>query len=78
MKVDNLFITWQHKQPECVCIIKDDSKEGIVVAQGIAKLHPTDRYEKKEGRRVSLTRALKEFNKEVREEVWSKYNETCK
>lgn len=77
MKINNLFITWQHKQPECVCIIKDDNQEGIVVAKESAFTHPTDRYEKKEGRRISLTRALQKFDKIIREQVWTKYNQTC-
>lgn len=58
--------------PHTICYV--DIKDGGI--SYYAWLHPNDRYSRETGRKVALTRALKDLfpnNKAARKEVWKTY-----
>lgn len=60
-----------------VCIITDvDSVQ--VIARASSSVHPNDNPCRSTGRKLSLTRAVKDFDKEVRSEIWSAYFKSFK
>jgi hypothetical protein len=54
-------------------IVDEESK--VPFAIGYADVHPKDHFIKAVGRKIALSRALKEFteSKEERKQVWEKY-----
>lgn len=53
------------------CIIFNE--EGIEVSSGTANVHPKDNFCKEKGRKISLARAIKTWDKEYRTQVWDEY-----
>jgi len=53
------------------CFVETEAKARVL--HGVAFLHPKDEnsYCRRVGRRVSLTRALKDFDRETRAQVWN-------
>lgn len=43
------------------------------VATGVAAKNPIDQFQKKVARKVALTKAIKNFPREMRSVVWEKY-----
>lgn len=54
-----------------ICLVKD--KKGNLLSYGEAKCSPRDNYNKNQGRRISLERALNPFDKKERQEIWESY-----
>ncbi len=59
MKIGNYNISWKHlvKEGRTICSIYKDEK---LIAAGIAHLSEKDQYNRAVGRKVSLTRGLKD------------------
>lgn len=53
------------------CIIFD--VKGDEISSGSANVHPRDNFSKETGRKISLTRAIKNFNAEARTQIWNEY-----
>ena len=53
------------------CIIFNE--EGIEVSSGTANVHPKDNFCKEKGRKISLARAIKTWDKEYRSQIWDEY-----
>ena len=53
------------------CIIFNE--EGVRVSSGVANVHPKDNFNKEKGRKISLARAIKTWDKEYRSQVWEEY-----
>ena len=53
------------------CIIFNE--QGDEVASGTANVHPHDNFCKEKGRKISLARAIKTWDKEYRSQVWDEY-----
>ena len=45
---------------------------------GTATCHPHDNFSRRVGRRIALTRAIKNLPREYRKRVWEKYLAKCK
>ena len=67
---------------ECVISYFSQSIEGkktyAPVALGHAHQSPKDQYVRSVGRKISLTRAIKDFDKRERTKIWGMYWENCK
>jgi len=75
---ETYFISWVHSTKGTVCNI---TKEGFVpFVNGESILAHGDRMNKKIGRHISLTRALKNtnWNKQQRKNIWDSYLSTQK
>ena len=53
------------------CIIFNEA--GEEVTSGTANVHPKDNFCKEKGRKISLARAIKTWDKAYREQVWNEY-----
>ena len=53
------------------CIIFNE--EGVEVSSGVANVHPHDNYCKEKGRKISLAKAIKTWDKEYRSQIWDEY-----
>jgi len=75
--IDNKLyaIKWNHglvkKGMTTHCYLRDN--DGKMVSLGIAKCGKKDNFCKETGRKISLTRAIKEFPKEIRRDFWKCY-----
>ena len=58
---------------ECKITFKDE-----VVSFGYAFSHMSDQFSRSTGRKISLTRAIRTFNKEIRSKFWEEYFYCCK
>jgi hypothetical protein len=47
--------------------------DGVKVSEGMAVCDTRDQFVKEDGRKVSMTKALKKLNKKDREKVWAYY-----
>lgn len=57
----------------CQIYLYEANAPVMVVGKGVAHLHPKDKYDKVIGKKVALTKALREhqyFDKVMRREVW--------
>jgi hypothetical protein len=67
------------RDTSCFISSVDDSKRGKEkykeVSEGIARQSHRDRYNKWSGRKLALSRALSEFQKQDRFTFWQKYRE---
>ena len=76
MKIENYFISWSYpktkKTHQTICVIEVENTE-IGIAN--AKCMKTDEYNKNLGRKLTLTRALKNANisKKDRTKIWDAY-----
>lgn len=72
MKIGNFNISWKHmvEDGRTICSVYQDDK---LLNAGIANLSENDQYDRRIGRKVSLTRALKgtALSKAERTVVWS-------
>jgi len=73
MKAGNLQIKWRYAKPMTACFITNGS--GSFIAGSRCVCAETDHFCKDTGRKISLTRALKEANmpKEERKVIWELY-----
>lgn len=77
VKGETLFVGWNHKregdEKGTSCIIT--KVEGEPIAVGKSLLAMGDTFDKKIGRKLSLTRAMKaaEFSREDRKNIWTAY-----
>lgn len=75
--VNGKVIKFNHERVESrivrtVCTITDD--EGVrILARASCFVHPNDNPCRSTGRKLSLTRAAKNFDKETRTEIWNEY-----
>ena len=53
------------------CIIFNEA--GKEVSSGTANVHPKDNFCKEKGRKISLARAIKTWDKEYRSQIWDEY-----
>lgn len=58
---------------ECFIIKFNKKNKEEVVGYGLAKTHSLDNFCKNTGRKISLTKALEDFGKEFRAQVWTSY-----
>lgn len=60
----------------------DDDSNGYrqdkIISVAEANCHPDDNFCKAEGRKKSLTRAIKKFDKSFRAAIWKEYLRCCK
>lgn len=82
---DLYSIYWEHNQewwkwnvdnlPGTSCTIEWCGGEPgwTPVATGYSILHPSDRFDKEKGRKISLARALKNWPREKRKLIWESY-----
>ena len=54
-----------------VCRVYNEA--GEQVTYGVANVHPHDNYCKEKGRKISLARAIKTWDKDYRTQVWNEY-----
>ena len=54
-----------------VCRIFNEA--GEQVTYGVANVHPSDNYCKEKGRKISLARAISDWDKDYRTQVWDEY-----
>lgn len=54
-----------------ICIIFNEA--GEEVSSGTSNVHPKDNFCKEKGRKISLARAIKTWDKEYRSQVWDEY-----
>ena len=77
MKYKDMSITWRHTNNGAgsvgitECFIRN--KDGKEILGGTSVCSPRDNYCKQTGRKLSLARAIKMFNREVRSEIWAEY-----
>ena len=74
-----LFVDWIHNQMPyseglhnyaTICIIK---KNNVPERAGIARCSKKDNFCRETGRKISLARAVKIYDKETRREIWETY-----
>lgn len=53
------------------CMVFDE--QGECVSKGTANVHPKDNFCKEKGRKISLRRSMKTWEKSFRSEVWESY-----
>ena len=53
------------------CIIFNEA--GDQVTYGVSNVHPKDNFCKEKGRKIALSRAIKSWDKDYREQVWNEY-----
>ena len=53
------------------CIIFNE--DGVEVTKGTANVHPTDNFCKEKGRKIALARAISDWDKPYRTQVWDEY-----
>lgn len=53
------------------CIIFNE--EGVEVSSGVANVHPKDNFNKEKGRQIALARAISDWDKPYRTQVWDEY-----
>ena len=53
------------------CIIFNE--EGVEVSSGVANVHPKDNFNKEKGRQIALARAISDWDKPYRTQVWNEY-----
>ena len=46
---------------------------GDQVTYGVSNVHPKDNFCKEKGRKIALSRAIKSWDKDYREQVWNEY-----
>ena len=46
---------------------------GNQVTYGVSNVHPQDNFCKEKGRKIALSRAIKSWDKNYREQVWNEY-----
>jgi hypothetical protein len=61
----------------CVVAIDDDASESVV-AQAVSYCSPSDNFSRAVGRKVALSHALANFDKETRSKFWQTYWETLR
>ncbi len=49
-----------------------------LINNGQAICHPDDRFSKKFGRKLALTKAIRDLDKSTRSAIWKKYKESMK
>ena len=49
------------------------NEEGAQVTYGVANVHPHDNYCKEKGRKIALSRAISDWDKPYRTQVWDEY-----
>jgi hypothetical protein len=66
-------VIWHYDRENCVteCNIYDDDK--ILVRKGVTKCYYKDEFNKSKGRKTSLSRAISDLPKNIRELVWESY-----
>jgi hypothetical protein len=72
MKAGNLQIKWRYAEPITACFV---TKDGSFIASQRCECAKTDHFCKDTGRKLSLSRTLKEMKmpKEERKVVWELY-----
>jgi hypothetical protein len=80
MKAGNLKISWRYSDdiPKVTACFIDMDSLPFPIAQGLAKCVKGDHFCRDTGRKLSLSRALKEANlpKEERKVIWELYRNT--
>lgn len=77
-------IVWSGLQiavPKTSCYVKhfaEGDKEGVTIGEGDAYCGPLDQFVKKEGRKVALAKAIEDFPREVRRDIWSHYRSVAR
>lgn len=83
MKVEingsSYFIDWRHIKSEVkslskfrtACSIRDEALQ--LVATDLAECSLKDNFCRETGRKISLTRAIRVFDKSVRKQIWEAY-----
>lgn len=74
-----LFVKFQHNtkisetEPRStMCTIS--SEAGVILNDGCSIVHPKDHnFDKEKGRQISLARAISQWDKPIRAEVWKEY-----
>lgn len=63
----------KHRIPRSTtCTISNE--EGIILADGVSFVHPTDhQFDKEKGRQLSLSRAISGWEKDARSQAWETY-----
>ena len=59
------------KRATTCCIVFNEFGEQVTC--GVANVHPSDNFCKEKGRKISLARAIKAWDKEYRSQVWDEY-----
>ena len=49
------------------------NEDGVQVTSGVANVHPHDNYCKEKGRKIALSRAISDWDKPYRTQVWDEY-----
>ena len=76
MKLGSLQVSFVYLDETTICTVANEKK----IATGFAKRKPSDLFNKNEGRKYSLARALKNMllSKEERIAVWNDYRNLTK
>ena len=67
----NNFGKWRSYAGKTVCHIKKNKT--VTVVEGFAYQNPQDEYKKETGRKLSLARAIQDFDKSDRKIFWEAY-----
>ena len=59
------------------CTLRDNQTNEVYY-EGWARLRPGDRFNKAIGRKIALSKALKDIPRYDRHEIWAEYLMTCK
>jgi len=73
------YIKFQHQTKasedsprNTLCTISNE--EGVIINDGTSIVHPKDHnFDKEKGRQLSLARAISEWDKPARTELWNQY-----
>jgi len=73
------YVYWKHIQEGrykgTKCFIIDNKTEKMII-EGMGVLHPNDNFNKKIGRKISLTKALNNYDSMMEEDSWKKEGRT--
>lgn len=66
-------LTCGQRMVVCQIVDASDKNKRTVLTGGSARLAPGDTFVKEEGRKIALRRAIKDFDRQARREIWQAY-----
>jgi len=76
MILGKISVEFQHDAKRGTrCVVKEPSTKEVI-STAWARLHTNDTFDRVIGRKISMTRAIKDFTRRERTAIWNDYHKT--
>ena len=73
LQIANLKFKFFHDSVNKITHLTVKDKDDNVINESVAKVHHTDQFCKKAGRKVAITKAIQNMDKQERTAIWQQY-----